>query len=210
MAVNNAQNSDTSRVDKLLDGLIRAAEGSGPLLQRDYWAVIDTCRLSPRELAERMFVDFCSFAPEELVRFTRCDSGGSSLEVGDELDVNITLAGACRVRVLHRDDNSITLGTLKGHPEAGRITFGTYRNDQGDVIFHIRSRARSSSPLKYAGFVAAGEPMQTNTWTDFVDKVAHTYGDGVLGVIHAETQEIEDEPDEPETLRSPTFKAVGD
>jgi hypothetical protein len=210
MAWKNEGAAGAGRAEKLLDGLIRAAEGSGPLLQRDYWGVIENCPLSPTELAERMFVDFCSFAPEELVRFARCDAGESPLEVGDELDVNITLAGACRVRVLHRDSNSITLGTLKGHPEAGRITFGTYRNDRGDVIFHIRSRARASSPLKYAGFVAAGEPMQTNTWTDFVDKVAHTYGEGVVGNIHAETWEIEDEPDDPETLRSPTFKAVGD
>jgi hypothetical protein len=195
---------------RLLEGLIRASEGHGPLLQRDYWAVIQDSRLAPKELAERVARDFCAFAPEDLVRFSRCDESADPLEPGDEMDVVIRVAGPCRVRVLHRDENSITLGTLEGHPEAGRITFGSYRNDRGDVIFHIRSRARSSSRIKYAGFLAAGEPMQTSTWGDFVDRVAHTVGEGVLGVIHAETQRIDDEPDEPETLCSPTFRAVGD
>jgi hypothetical protein len=198
------------QLEKLREGLILASEGSGPLLQRDYWGVIDRCRLAPPEVAELVAKDFCSLAPEELVRFVRCDAQEGPLEVGDELDVAIRVAGRCRVRVLHRDGNSLTLGTLEGHPEAGRITFGAYRNDEGDVIFHIRSRARASSSLKYAGFLAAGEPMQTTTWTDFVDRVAHISGDGIVGVIHAETIEIEDEPDDLETVCSPTFLAVGD
>jgi hypothetical protein len=198
------------RLEKLTSGLARASEGSGPLLQRDYWAVIQNCRLTAAELADLVAREFNTFAPEALVTFKRDEGTQGELEEGDELEVSIKVAGTCRVRVLHRDRNSFTLGTLEGHPEAGRITFGAYPNDHGDVIFHIRSRARSGSALKYAGFLAAGEPMQTTTWTDFVDRVAHTTGDGVVGVIHAETTEIEDEPDDPETLCSPTFVAVGD
>ena len=57
---------------------------------------------------------------------------------------------------------------LTGHPEAGRITFGAYRTVDGDVVFHIRSRACSSSLFNYLGFLVGGDPMQTATWTDFV------------------------------------------
>jgi hypothetical protein len=80
------------------------------------------------------------------------------------------------------------------------------------VIFHIRSLARSSSPAKYAGFVAAGEPMQTNTWTDFIDRLAHSVGDGVAGVIHAEKVEIDEDgaSERPDQACSPTFLAVGE
>lgn len=191
----------------LLEGLILAIHGSGPLLQRDYWAVIDQSRLSPPELAGLLARDFCTFAPEELVRFDREIPG--DLRVGEEIGVNIRMAGECRVRVLHRDENSLTLGTLQGHPEAGRITFGSYRNNQGDVVFHIRSRARASSPAIYAGYMTAGEPMQTNTWTDFIDRVAHTVGAGVKGVIHVETNEIDDAVDGPGCECTPTFQAVG-
>ena len=198
------------RLKELLEGVLLATQGAGPLLQRDYWGVIDQCRFSPPQLAGIIARDFCSFAPEELVRFDKDGDSERPLEVGSELEVAIRLAGKCRVRVLHQNENSITLGTLEGHPEAGRITFGAYRNDAGDVVFHIRSRARSASAVKYAGWLAAGEPMQTNTWTDFIDRLAHTAGEGVKGVIHAETEEIEDEPDDPGTVCSPTFLAVGE
>jgi hypothetical protein len=196
------------QLEKLIDGLVTAADGSGPLLQRDYWGVIANARETAHEIAERVARDFCSFAPEDLVRFERGDASDEPLEVGDELEVAIRMAGRCRVRVVDRGPNSITLATVRGHPEAGRITFGAYPNRAGDVVFHIRSRARSSSGAKYAGFITAGEPMQTTTWTDYVDRLAHTVGDGVIGAIMAETREIADEAGDPETICSPTFIAV--
>lgn len=199
------------KLQALMENLHLASEGKGPLLQRDYWGVIRESRLTAQEVGERVARDFCSFAPEELVRFQRADEEEDvGLQQGDELEVEIRMAGTCRVRVVHRDGNSVTLATVRGHPEAGRITFGAYPNDEGDVVFHIRSRARSSSGVKYAGFITAGEPMQTNTWTDFIDRLAHTVGDGVLGKIHAETKEIEDEPEDSATVCSPTFQAVGE
>ena len=44
--------------------------------------------------------------------------------------------------------------------------------------------------------------MQTNTWTDFIDRLAHTVAEGVIGGIYVETCEVEDEegdrrPEEP-------------
>jgi hypothetical protein len=197
-------------LERLVEGLILAGEGSGPLLQRDYWGIVRDCILSPAELMARLAEDFCAFAPPELVHFERRHGARGPLEQGEELEVAIRMAGRFRVRVLHRDRQSLTLGTLRGHPEAGRITFGAYRNAEGDVIFHVRSRARSSSRARLAGFGAAGEPMQTTTWTDFIDRLAHTFGSGVIGAIHAETVQIEDEPSDPETICSPTFRAVGE
>ena len=119
---------------------------------------------------------FAEFVPAELAAFRRL-AGEGPLTVGDVLDVHIRAAGTYRVRVTHRDENSFTLTTLPGHPEAGRITFGAYPNERGDVIFHIRSRARSGSVGHYLGFVAMGEAMQTETWAEFVNRVALTVGD---------------------------------
>lgn len=197
------------RVQRLAEGLLPARRGYGKLLQRDYWAVIAECALSPREVAALVASRFWEFAPEELVTFRRADRTADPLDVGDELEVRIRWAGEFRVRVLHRDRNSITIGTLIGHPEAGRITFGAYRNDYGDVIFHIRSRARSGTRRTFMGFLALGEPMQTNTWTDFIDRLANTVGSGVIGPIHAEKRAVPDE-DDPESFHSPTFLARGD
>ena len=110
---------------------------------------------------------------------------------------------------MHQDAQSITLGTLEGHPEAGRITFGAYRNAIGDVVFHIRSRARSASTSTRIGFLAIGDAMQTNTWTDFIHNTAAAVGARIADVIHADTTEVEDSPDDDHPLQSPTFLAVG-
>jgi hypothetical protein len=114
--------------------------------------------------------------------------------------------------VVHTCPCSITLATLEGHPEAGRITFGAYRDAHGRVVFHIRSRARSSSLFSYLGFLLGGNPMQTATWTDFVNNVATTCGNGVVGPVHATTRVLAPDEREPgdETMDCPTFVAEGD
>jgi hypothetical protein len=185
-----------------------ASEGVGPLLQRDYWAVIRACPHSPHELATQVREQFLDFPPEELVVFRYPGENDSPLEVGDELEVVIRMMEPVKVRVIHRNENSLTLGTSEGHPEAGRITFGAYRNDHRDVIFHIRSRARPASSTDYAGFLITGDPMQTNTWTEYIDVLAHRMGDGVVGHIHVEEEHVAPEEDE-DSMDSPTFIARG-
>lgn len=190
--------------------LFTAVSGVGPLLERDYWAIIRDCRLSPRDVASNVSCYFEAFAPKSLVVFKRREREcGAPLRIGDELDVHIKGAGHFGVRVIHTNAQSLTVATLKGHPEAGRITFGAYRNGRGDVVFHIRSRARSSSRSRYYGFVSAGEAMQTRCWTDYVNRVAEAYGRGVVGWIYAETRICEDEPDTSVTTE-PTYLARGD
>ena len=190
--------------------LLLASDGFGPLLERNYWGVIRASRLKPSQVMKLVSRKFAEFAPAELCRFARTDEQeGVSLTVGDELDIDIMGAGFAQVRVIQQDMQSFTVATLEGHPEAGRVTFGSYRNVKSDVIFHIRSRARSSTQMTYLGFLAAGEPMQTNTWTDFVSAVATTVGAGVVGEIQAETQVLEEDPhDDPR--HDPTFVAQGD
>lgn len=152
---------------------------------------------------------FADLAPEELVRFSCPNGPGEPLVEGDTILVKIRMAEEVKVRVSDVSENSFTLATLRGHPEAGRITFGAYRNEHGDIIFHIRSRARSRSKLHVAGFLVMGDPMQNNTWTDFIDRLAHIVGDGIVGSIHSEKAAVEPiETDE--FCEEPTFIARGD
>lgn len=202
--------SPEEKARELMTGLLPAGRGYGPLLQRDYWAVIRRCRLKPSELVALVARKFPELAPEEVVVFEPSKGSGAPLALGDELNVRIRGAGTYRVRVVHQEAASFTLATLEGHPEAGRITFGAYRNRVGDVIFHIRSRARSGSRTKYAGFLAVGDAMQTQTWADLILRVAHTAGEGVLGVIHADKRKIHDEPQLPEVVCGPTYLARAD
>lgn len=191
--------------EKRMDNLSPAAEGVGPLLQRDYWAAITGTRLRPSQIVAEVKAHFASLAPGELAEFSSPDQ---PLRMGDELDIRIAGAGPCTVRVVHCDGLSLTLATLVGHPEAGRITFGAYRNREGMVVFHIRSRARSDSLLRLLGFLAAGEAMQTNTWAAFVSRVAAMAGGRVEGFVHAEMRAISDEEDG--TIDQPTYLARGD
>lgn len=196
------------RVDVTEERLFPASEGVGPLIQRDYWAVIDACAAGPRAVAEAIAGSFASFPPADVVAFSRPSGCVAPLAIGDELTVAIRMAGISHVRVVHRDANSITLATLRGHPEAGRITFGAYRNRRGDVVVHIRSRARSGSLLHRAGFLGLGDPMQLTCWTDFISTVASRFGKGVLGSVVAETNTIDDEPEDSD--EKPTFVAEGE
>lgn len=186
--------------------LLAASQGVGPLLQRDYWAVLAGCRLKPSEVIAHVRQHFCEFPPSALVRFQTA----GHIALGAHLDITILPGQQCGVRVIHDDAQSFTLATLAGHPEAGRITFGAYRNPADEVIFHIRSRARSSTGAKRLGFLAIGDAMQTNTWTDFIANVAAGLGAQVKDVIHADTQEVEPVEEDDEPLESPTFLAVGD
>jgi hypothetical protein len=176
------------------------------LLQRDYWAVLADCPLTPTGVMAHVKQHFCTLPPAPLVTFTA--PRGVALDA--ILDIVITPGQQCAVRVIHQTPQSVTLATLNGHPEAGRITFGSYRNAAGDVIFHIRSRARSTSRLERLGFLAIGDAMQTNTWTDFIRNTASAVHARINGVIHADTVPVEEQPDDDEPLQTPTFMAVGD
>lgn len=186
--------------------ILPATRGIGPLLQRDYWAVLTNLDLKPSQLIDHIRGHFCQMPPAALVEFV----APAGVAKDADLDIVIRPAQSCRVRVVHENAQSFTLATLNGHPEAGRITFGAYRNPAGDVIFHIRSRARSSTLAKRLGFLAIGDAMQTNTWTDFIKNVAVSTGAHIQDVIHAETQEVEEVPEDDDPLQAPTFLAVGD
>ena len=188
------------------DQLIPATRGAGPLLQRDYWAVLDGCTLRPSELMSRVKEHFCALPPAALVEFIAPDG----VAPGARLDILIRPNQECAVRVIHDDAQSVTLGTLDGHPEAGRITFASYRNAAGRILFHIRSRARSTTAVKRLGFLAIGDAMQTNTWTDFIRNVAALAEASIAGPIHADTAAVDDQPEDEEPLRAPTFLARGD
>ena len=189
-----------------MDDVLPASSGAGPLLQRDYWAVFVDCALSPSAIMAHVKGHFCELPPPAIVTFI----APKDLIRDAELDIRIMPAQACRVRVVHEDAQSLTLATLEGHPEAGRITFGAYRNPAGDIVFHIRSRARSATIPQRLGFLAIGDAMQTRTWTDFIVNTAAAVGARIRDAIHADTETVDEQPEDGDPPREPTFRAVGD
>lgn len=182
-----------------------ASDGVGPLFQRDYSAVIAGSSMSPEQVGKLLRERFVEFCPPETARFDRPDRSTDQLEPGDEIDICIALAGRCQVRVIHADEHSLTLRTLRGHPEAGRISFGARHDDRGRLEFRIRSRARSSGLLPYLGFHVLGKQMQARCWIRFIQRVAEACGGRIEGRIRVKTRRVDEEPSDQLGGDVPTF-----
>src|SRR5690625_1475685 len=70
------------RLEEVKDKLTPASNGAGPVLQRDYWAVLDDCPHSCRDVAQIIRERFRDFPPAELVTFHRLEDSEAPLEVG--------------------------------------------------------------------------------------------------------------------------------
>jgi hypothetical protein len=184
---------------------IHAGSGSGPLLQRDYSGVIEGTNCSPEELAKFIRERFIDLAPQETAAFENSDGGRAPLKVGDELKIRIGGFMPCQVRVVHVDDVSLTLRTLEGHPEAGRVSFGAGRDDEGRLTFRIRSRARSGGLIHYLGFLMMGRAMQARCWIRFIGRAAEICGGRLAGPVRVSTTKVAEEPADVGGPDLPTF-----
>jgi len=182
-----------------------AAGGVGPLLQRDYSGVIQGSRCTPEELARLVREQFVEFAPPETAAFQKTGDGDAPLKVGDEFRIRLGGFMPCRVRAVHIDDTTLTLRTLDGHPEAGRISFRAGRDDDQRLTFQIRSRARSGGMLKYLGFLLMGRAMQARCWIRFIGRVAEASGGRLASPVRVKTSRVEEEPADCAGLDTSTF-----
>jgi hypothetical protein len=185
--------------------VIHAASGAGPLLQREYSGVIEGTDISPEELAKLVRERFTEMAPRETANFKRSDNGRAPLKVGDEFKIRIGGFMPCQVRVVHVDDVSLTLRTLEGHPEAGRVSFMAGRDDQGRLTFRIRSRARAGGLIHYVGFLLMGRAMQARCWIRFIGRAAELCGGRLAGPVRVSTSRVAEEPADVGGPDLPTF-----
>jgi Domain of unknown function (DUF1990) len=189
--------------------VVSAEDGRGPLLERDYFAAIDGTTTTPEQVAAWLRDRFEEFAPPETATFRRDGGDRKPLEVGDEMAIRLALRGGCKVRVVHLDRCGLTLRTLKGHPEAGRITFGAGRDEQGRLTFRINSRTRAAGVMDYLGFLGLGKQLQARCWIRFIDRVAAACGGKVVGRIRVRTCKVAEEPGDHKGTDAPTFPCDG-
>ena len=181
-----------------------ASQGHGPLWQRDYYAQTATCASTPEALISMIRADFPAFSPAELAAFSNEKS--TPLAVGDEMKVFIQGYGECGVRVVHINARSLTLRTLQGHFEAGRITFGAYYQN-GKLCFRIRSRARSTDRLRHVGYQLIGKKLQKQTWRIFIERVVEKSGCEMIGRVQTRTRTARSTLADLGELDVPTFIA---
>lgn len=187
------------------DPVLLATEGAGPLWQRDYTGKIVDTTYSPEDLLRMLLREFPSFSPPEAAEFHRLGDPSRPLTVDEEMTIDLRGYGECAVRVVRIDDRSLTLRTLAGHLEAGRITFGAFHDDRGRLVFRIRARFRINGPLKYAGYRIFGMPIQEAIWVEFVERVATRVGGRLEGKVEVNSRKVLDTASDRGEIETATF-----
>ena len=186
-----------------------APEGSGPLMQRDYVLVVEGSRLAPEEVVRLIRSGFPRFSPAGLAEFTRPEGATSPLALDDTMHIKIRGAGHCAVVVSHLSERSMTLRTLQGHIESGRITFGAGLDVGGRLVLRIRSRARWSNPPRLLGYFLGGKMIQARVWITFLERLAAECGGRRLGDVVLSTDRVSDNAADAGEEERPTFTAAG-
>ena len=149
-------------------------EGVGKLYHRIYETKFNISDDAFEKLLNKFFCDINYFSPQLIATFHPSCPKGESVKVGDDIDIRISGPWNGPVRVAHADRTKLTLVTLKGHLEAGKIQFEFIKGDNSQVTFRIESFARSKDHI--VDFLYDKLPisrfMQREMWVAFCEKVA--------------------------------------
>jgi hypothetical protein len=169
-------------------------------------AVLEGAAASPEEAVRHLRVAFPSLSPAELAEFSRPAGEAGPLQVDDTMHVLIRGAGHSGVRVTVVEPRSLTLRTLEGHIEAGRITFGAEQDQIGRVGLRIRSRSRISDPARYVGYEMVGKHAQTRIWVTFLERWAARCGGRIIGQVLLAWDRVEESRADAGEAEHPTFR----
>jgi hypothetical protein len=163
-------------------GVLRRSDGRGPLYHRVYEVVVDEPLIGPEELVTRLLVDPNRASPTDVAVF---DAQSTDRGVGAEFVVRMPGPWDAPVRVVERTPTSFRFATLRGHMEAGDITFSAAWGKGGRLVFRIESWARSADrliDLLYDRFPVTREMqlhMRVTVCEEVVRMTGGTAGDGV-------------------------------
>jgi hypothetical protein len=80
------------------------------------------------------------------------------------------------VMVLYADEESFTVMTAEGLPEAGWNTFSAYEDEDGTTVAQVQSLARASDPIYELGFRLFGSTEQEKIWIHVLGSLAARFG----------------------------------
>jgi hypothetical protein len=168
-------------------------DGFGPLFHRRYRADIRAPRLTAEQLMARVQRDVGSFSPHTLAEFKKTSGRRGRMAPGDEYAITILGPWNGSVRVVDVTPTSFTFVTLRGHPEAGQITFRAVSHpaERGALRFEILSWARSRDMLVSLTYKEAGvgQEIQKNAWVTFCERVVKASGGALTGEVVVDTEE---------------------
>jgi hypothetical protein len=149
-------------------------QGFGPLWQKTFRVRLPGVAATPAEVIRLWKEHFPEFLPPTS-RFYPSITG---VQPGEVVLINAAVSGLpvyTGVLVLYADDESFTLMTAKGLPEAGWNTFSAAVED-GCTVAQIQTMARANDPLYEIGFRLFGSREQDQIWTHMLTALAARYG----------------------------------
>lgn len=152
-------------------------DGIGSLYHREYRIVFET-EQTAESIVLALARDLNRFTHPALARFEKSRGDSRRFDVGDRFDIIITGPWNGPVEVVDSRPGQFSFITLRGHLEAGFITFRATAVDAGRVEFAIQSWATCSDILVWFSYAVLGisKHMQTRMWRFFCLSVAQEFG----------------------------------
>lgn len=154
---------------------IGALQGFGQLWQKTYRVRLTGADVTPAEIVRVWKERFPEFHPPQ----SRFFPSLAGVKPGEVLLINASMRGIpvyTGVRVIYADDESFTVMTAEGLPEAGWNTFSAYADDDGTTVAQVRSLARANDPIYEIGFRLVGSTEQERIWTYVLKSLAAHFG----------------------------------
>ncbi|MEJ7629888.1 MAG: DUF1990 family protein [Nocardioidaceae bacterium] len=169
--------------------------GEGPLLHRRFTVLIAGSSMSPAELMEDVRGNINRAVPSEVAYFRKVRGEEGPFRRADEYIVRMPGPWDGPVRVVHEDEVSFRLATLRGHLEAGQIEFSCAC--EGDRLrFRIEAWARAGDRLSNLLYSRLGvsKEIQLNMWVHVCLRVAAMSGGRPAGGVTISTRTLTDLP----------------
>lgn len=166
----------------------RPEDGYGALLHRRYTVRIRSSTLTPDGLMARLTADPDRWSLEFAVfRRTRGEPG--RIAVGDEFLIRMPGPWDGPVRVCAADATGFSFVTLRGHLEAGLITFRA-RTDGDRLVFAIESWARPGDRISHLLYnrLRVAKEVQLDMWTHACLRAARIAGGRPDGGVTVRTR----------------------
>ena len=151
-----------------------ALQGFGQLWQKTYTVRLAGVDLTPAEVVRIWKEEFPNFHPPQ----SRFYPPLAGVAPGEVMLINASVQGMpvyTGVMVLYADEESFTVMTAEGLPEAGWNTFSAYVED-GVTVAQVQSLARASDPIYELGFRMFGSTEQERIWTHVLTSLATRFG----------------------------------
>lgn len=159
-------------------------QGFGQLWQKTFRVPLAGATVTPAEVVAEWKAELPRFKPAEN-RFYPSPGG---IVPGEVVLINAWTPGgpiATGVVVLYADDESFTLMTPQGHPEAGWVTMSAYTED-GVTVAQVQGLARASDPIYELAFRVMGSKLQDDIWVHVLTALAGHFG--VTGQVEVDHQ----------------------